>query len=95
LFGRTEENKSGYPVSGPVFELGHPEYKAGMLTTPPRRSIQLLPFIVRFYSSTEVLDVSAAFILCTEAILLLYLLYLVPKFPKIILNIPSPRYSVS
>jgi hypothetical protein len=45
LSGGTDENheihQSGFSVSGPRFELGHPKYKAGVLTTRMRCLILL------------------------------------------------------
>jgi hypothetical protein len=38
-WGKLQKRQSGYPVSGPTFEPGPPEYQAGVLTTRPQRSV--------------------------------------------------------
>jgi hypothetical protein len=46
LPGRTEKNRENFSQdsrsSGRDFNLGHPEYEAGALTTRPRRSVSLM-----------------------------------------------------
>jgi len=42
--------QGGYPLSGPIFELGSPEHEAGVPTTRPRHSVAV-PVVRRLFFS--------------------------------------------